>query len=152
MNHSNTHCLMCARVALLLQENGHPFLIHEFQHSVFVVGDHQFFRGYCMLLFKDHIRELHELEPIVHSTLFTELMIAGRAIVDTFQPWKMNYSCYGNVVPHIHWHLFPRYDSDSDREQVPWFHADKFEEHMIDELTAQHLAMQIRSKLLLSQS
>ncbi len=152
MNQSNTHCLMCARVALLLQEDGHPFLIHKFQHSVFVVGDHQFFRGYCMLLFKEHIRELHELEPIVHSALFTELMIAGRAIADTFQPWKMNYSCYGNVVPHIHWHLFPRYDSDPDRQQVPWHHADKFEKHMIDEAAAQHLATQIRSNLILSQS
>jgi DNA-binding winged helix-turn-helix (wHTH) protein/TolB-like protein/Tfp pilus assembly protein PilF len=30
----------------LLYNDGHPFLIHEFQHSVFVVGDHQFFRGY----------------------------------------------------------------------------------------------------------
>ena len=84
MNQSNTHCPMCERVALLLQKEGHPFLIHEFQHSVFVVGDHQFFRGYSMLLFKRHIRELHELKPIVQSALSTELMIAGRAVADTF--------------------------------------------------------------------
>ena len=148
MNQSNTHCPMCERVALLLQKEGHPFLIHEFQHSVFVVGDHQFFRGYSMLLFKEHVRELHELEPIVHSALFTELMVAGRAIADTVQPWKMNYSCYGNVVPHIHWHLFPRYASEPDREQVPWYHADKFEKHLIDESAAQQLATQIRSNLI----
>ena len=150
MNQPNTHCLMCERVALLLQEDEHPFLIHEFQHSIFVVCDYQFFRGYSVLLFKNHARELHELEPIVLTGLFNELMIAGRAINDTFQPWKMNYSCYGNVVPHIHWHLFPRYDSDPDREQVPWHHADKFEKHKIDEAAAQHLATQIRSKLFFS--
>jgi diadenosine tetraphosphate (Ap4A) HIT family hydrolase len=151
MNKLNTQCLLCERVALLLQGNGHPFLIHEFQHSLFVLGDHQFFRGYSMLLFKGHVRELHELDPIVQSTLFSELMIAGRAIADTFQPWKMNYSCYGNVIPHIHWHLFPRSDSDPDREQVPWFHGDKFEKHMINESAAHHLATQIRSKLILLQ-
>src|SRR4028118_51446 len=140
MDQSNTHCPMCERVALLLQGDGHPFLIHEFQHSVFVVGDNQFFRGYSLLLLKNHVRELHELKPKVQSILFAELMIAGRAIADAFEPWKMNYSCYGNVVPHIHWHLFPRYDSDADCEQVPWFHAGEFEKHLIEESEAQNLA------------
>ena len=74
---------MFERVALL-QEHGHPFLIHEFRHSVFVIGDHQFLRGYCMLLFKKHVRELHELELAIQSALVTELMIAGRAIADTY--------------------------------------------------------------------
>ena len=149
MNQSNNDCLMCQRVALVLQDDN-PFLIHEFQHSVFVVGDNQFFRGYSLLLLKNHVRELHELEPRVQSALFAELMIAGRAVVNAFEPWKMNYSCYGNVVPHIHWHLFPRYDSDPDREQVPWFHAGEFEKHLIEELTAQNLAAKIRAKLILS--
>ncbi len=149
MNQSNNDCVMCQRVALILQGDGHPFLIHEFQHSVFVVGDNQFFRGYSLLLLKNHVRELHELEPEIQSALFAELMIAGRAIADAFKPWKMNYSCYGNVVPHIHWHLFPRYDSDPDREQVPWFHADEFEKHLINESAAQNLAAEIRAKLIL---
>lgn len=142
---------MCRRVAAILTEDGNPFLIHEFPHSVFVIGDHQFFRGYCLLLFKEHARELHELETNVQSALFVELMIAGRAVADTFKPWKMNYSCYGNVVPHIHWHLFPRYESDADREQTPWFHASEFDRHSTDAKTAQNLAAQIRANLILPQ-
>jgi diadenosine tetraphosphate (Ap4A) HIT family hydrolase len=140
---------MCGRVAVLLQADENPFLIHEFEHSIFVVGDHQFFRGYSLLLLKKHQRELHELEPNVQAGLFAELMTAGRTVADTFKPWKMNYSCYGNVVPHIHWHLFPRYDSDPHREQVPWFHASEFEKHLIDAQTAQLLALKIKGNLIL---
>ena len=150
MRQSNNQCPMCHRIALLLQAASHPFLIHEFQHSIFVIGDHQFFRGYCLLLLKKHVRELHDLEPEIQADLFSELMIAGRAVAATFQPWKMNYSCYGNVVPHLHWHLFPRYESDSDREQVPWFHAGEFENHLIDDTAALNLATQIRSNMILS--
>jgi diadenosine tetraphosphate (Ap4A) HIT family hydrolase len=150
MNQSNNHCPMCERVALLLQDNERPFLIHEFQYSLFIVGDHQFFRGYSMLLFKKHVRELHEIEPGVQAALFSELMMAGRAVAATFQPWKMNYSCYGNVVPHIHWHLFPRYDSDPAREQVPWHYAKEFEKHLIDDTAAQNLAARIRANLIFS--
>jgi len=150
MNEPSNNCPMCGRVAALLQADENPFLIHEFEHSVFVVGDHRFFRGYSLLLLKKHERELHELEPSVQSTLFSELMTAGRAVADTFKPWKMNYSCYGNVVPHIHWHLFPRYDCDPHREQVPWFFAEEFEKHLIDGQEAKNLAAKIKEKLILS--
>src|SRR5688500_9931787 len=137
MNEPINNCPMCRRVTAFLQADENPFLIHEFEHSLFVVGDHQFFRGYSLLILKEHERELHELEPGVQSALFAELMTAGRAVAEAFKPWKMNYSCYGNLVPHIHWHLFPRYDSDPDREQVPWFHAGEFEKHLIDGQAAQ---------------
>ena len=84
-------CVLCERVDAS-RRNKNPHLIHEFRHSVFVVGDHQFYQGYSLLLLKDHVREMHELEPPVQSGLFAELMTAGRAIVKTFNPWKMNYS------------------------------------------------------------
>lgn len=149
MNEPINNCLMCSRIDTILQGKENPFLIHEFEHSVLVVGDHQFFRGYSLLLLKEHQRELHELEPSVQAGLFAELMTAGRAVAKAFEPWKMNYSCYGNVVPHIHWHLFPRYESDPHREQVPWFYADEFEKHLIDAQTAQLLALQIKENLIL---
>ena len=151
MNKSNNNCPLCKRVNTLLQTGENPFLIHEFEHSLFVVGDHQFFRGYSMLLLKKHERELHQLKSNVQSAVFAELMTAGRAVADTFKPWKMNYSCYGNVVPHIHWHLFPRYDSDPNREQVPWFYAGEFEKHSIDAQTAQNTAVKIKENLVLQQ-
>jgi len=30
---------------------------------------------------------------------------------DTFQPWELNFSCYGNAEPHVHWHIVPRYEA-----------------------------------------
>jgi diadenosine tetraphosphate (Ap4A) HIT family hydrolase len=74
-------------------------------------------------------------------------MRAGGALVKTFKPWKMNYSCYGNVDPHIHWHLFPRYDSETDHLNHPWLHAAKFTEHLIDAETAQDLAAMVKANL-----
>lgn len=149
VNKSINSCPMCERVAVLLHGGDNPFLIHEFEHTLFVVGDHQFFRGYSMLLLKKHERELHQLKSNVQSAVFAELMTAARGVADTFKPWKMNYSCYGNVVPHIHWHLFPRYDSDPNREQVPWFYADEFKKHLIDAQTAQNTAVKIKENLIL---
>ena len=142
-------CSICQRVALW-RDGRNPFFIHEFENSILVVGDHQFHKGYSLLLLKEHVRELHELEPEVFLALSQELLKAGRAIVETFKPWKMNYSCYGNVDPHIHWHLFPRYESEPDHLNHPWLHASKFREHLIDAETARDLGRRIKANLALS--
>jgi len=42
------------------------------------------------------------------SQFFDELMRAGRAVWQCFKPRKLDYACYGNVVPHVHWHIIPR--------------------------------------------
>ena len=140
-------CTICQRVSLW-RSGGNPFFIHEFENSIFVVGDHQFHKGYCLLLLKDHIRELHELESDVYLALCRELLRAGRAVIETFKPWKMNYSCYGNADPHIHWHLFPRYESDPDHLNHPWLYASRFKDHLINAETAREVSRMIKANLI----
>ena len=111
------------------------------------MGDHQFHKGYCLLLLKEHVRELHELKPETYLALCTELFEAGRAIAETFKPWKMNYSCYGNLDPHIHWHLFPRYEADPDHLNHPWLHAAEFKDHLINDEAARDISRRIEVNL-----
>ncbi len=139
-------CLICDRVHSA-REGRNPFLIAEFDHSIFVVGDHQFHRGYSLVLLKEHIREPHELAPDLQAAHFADVMRAGRAANEAFKPWKINYACYGNSEPHVHWHIFPRYSDDADRERNPWLHADRFRGHAIDSSTARDLAARIRVHL-----
>jgi diadenosine tetraphosphate (Ap4A) HIT family hydrolase len=139
-------CLICERITWW-KSGTSPYFIHEFQHSIMVVGDHQFHKGYCLVLLKDHTRELHELVPEVQAQLWQEVMRAGQAVVSTFQPWKMNYACYGNAEPHVHWHLFPRYDSEPDHTRNPWLHSLRFKDYLISHETARELATLLRKAL-----
>ncbi|HYE79088.1 MAG TPA: HIT family protein [bacterium] len=136
-------CSICNRLDRW-HRGENPYVIHEFPHSLWVVGDHQFHPGYTLLLLKEHVRELHELPRGVQLAFFDEVMTAGQVIVDLFQPWKMNYSCYGNLDPHLHWHLFPRRADDPDRTGLPWKHADRFGGAAIGAEEAQALATRIR--------
>jgi diadenosine tetraphosphate (Ap4A) HIT family hydrolase len=140
------HCMVCDRLGWW-RRGENPYFIAEFTHSVLVVGDHQYHRGYCVLLLKDHVRDLHELPPEVQAATFADLMRATDAIVKTFQPDKMNHACLGNAVPHNHWHLMPRYASDPNFMEPPFTHAAEFKSHMIDAETARKLAAQIRANL-----
>lgn len=42
---------------------------------------------------------------------------------DLMSPTKINLASLGNVVPHVHWHIIPRWDSDSHFPDPIWASA-----------------------------
>lgn len=49
MGGETTACLICERVRMA-QEGRNPYLVAELDHTIVVVGDHQFHRGYTLVL------------------------------------------------------------------------------------------------------
>ena len=121
----NEPCGICEKLRLAA-EGRLPSLIHEFDQSILIAGDHQFYPGYCVLLAKSHAREMHELPESAARAIFDELMRASRAIAAAYQPHKLNHASLGNVVPHVHWHVFPRYVGDPKLLADPWSNAGSF--------------------------
>ncbi len=33
---------------------------------------------------------------------------------------------HGYAEPHVHWHIFPRYEDDPNLTSNPWLHAHRF--------------------------
>lgn len=114
------------------------------KHSIFVVGDHQWHRGYAVVVLKEHLREPYQLNPDVQREHFREVMRAAQALDKTFQPVKMNFSCYGNAEPHVHWHLVPRYADDPHAGKDPWEEVARFSEKTITSTEAREIASRIR--------
>ena len=84
---------------------------------------------------------------VQYGALMDELMQATRAIQAAFDPWKMNHACLGNMLPHVHWHIMPRYESDEDRFQNPWYHMEAFKTRLSDVSTRNRLIKRIRNHL-----
>jgi len=139
-------CLICTRV-LSARRGENKAVVAEFAESWFVVGDHQLFPGYGLVLAKNHVREMHDLPAPRQRALFDELMLATSAIARAFKPWKMNHASYGNMEPHVHWHIFPRYADDPQKESPVWVRMNEFARANCtpDELAA--IAQRIRAFL-----
>jgi diadenosine tetraphosphate (Ap4A) HIT family hydrolase len=114
------------------------------EHSIFVVGDHQWHRGYAVVALKEHVREPYLLAPDVQREHFREVMRAAQALDKTFLPVKMNFSCYGNAEPHVHWHIVPRYADDPHPGNDPWEDIARFGEKTITAAEAREIATRIR--------
>jgi len=98
--------------------------IAELGHCYVILGDAQFYRGYCVLFAKRHATELYLMPADEARALFDEMRLVAEAIAAVTKPWKMNYECLGNSEPHVHWHLFPRYESDELRFGPVWLRAE----------------------------
>lgn len=95
-------------------------VVWSFPHSIALLGAHQFYRGYCVLISRTHARELSALADGVRRTYLDEMCLLARAIEQAFRPHKLNYELLGNLVPHLHWHLFPRSADDPDVQSPVW--------------------------------
>ncbi len=139
-------CSLCDRLKLL-SEGNYPFLVHEFKNSFLVLGEHQFFLGYCVLISKNHYKEMTDIPVPEQTELFQEMMTASKLIEKSFGPDKMNMCSLGNVVPHVHWHFFPRYKTDAEFANPPWLSMHLFEKARIDETKREKLIEILRSNL-----
>lgn len=116
-------CLICTRIAEI-KGGTNPAFIAELETGYVVLGDFQYFKGYTLFLAKDHLTELHQLDPSRRALFLNEMSLVAEAVFHAFQPQKMNYELLGNSEPHLHWHLFPRYEADLAAKKGPIWYVD----------------------------
>jgi diadenosine tetraphosphate (Ap4A) HIT family hydrolase len=139
-------CSLCRDVEVALKGGKSSFyrLIGVNPHSIYVVGEHQYFPGYCMVIARSHEREMHHLPKEVQASIFADVMRLGVAVEKAFKPLKLNYASFGNVVEHLHWHVIPRYEWEPDPKAQPWKHEDKFKTKPTDAFLAAELIGALR--------
>lgn len=82
------------------------------KHSYVTLNRDQFFPGYVLLFTREHVTELFHLRPRMRGELMEEVSRVAQALQTVFRPDKINYELLGNMVPHMHWHLVPRFATD----------------------------------------
>ena len=63
-------------------------------------------------MLRRHATELFDLEREERARLIDDVSDVARALKLTFDARKVNYALFGNLVPHVHWHLIPRLATD----------------------------------------
>lgn len=119
----NANCPLCDRIEKL-RSGSDSKKIAEFSTSILVLGDYQFYRGSLCLILKDHVTELTHLSSGIYAEFLGEMVACARAMETICKPLKINYELLGNVCPHIHWHLFPRYKDDTQHRDPIWLRPD----------------------------
>lgn len=69
--------------------------------------------GFCRVIWNHHVAEMTDLSYSEREHLMTLVFAVEEAVRQVMQPDKVNIAALGNMVPHIHWHVIPRYQDDA---------------------------------------
>lgn len=116
---STSDCIICQKIRTIKNKQD-PYFVLELPTGYITLGYYQFFRGYTLFLCKKHVKELHELSPSFKLQFLKEMSLVAEAVFKAFKPIKLNYELLGNTIPHLHWHLFPRYRNDPLPKRPVW--------------------------------
>ena len=83
--------------------------VKELRWSTVYLNRNQTLPGRCIVACKEHKTEYFQLNPEANAGFFAELSLTALAIQNIFRPDKINYATYGDLVPHAHFHLVPKY-------------------------------------------
>ena len=102
----------CPFCQLVDDSRSRPNWIADFPNSVAILHFNQVFRGRSILITRNHHEDMLEIPEEEWRAINEELRELAQGIARALRPNRMNYANYGNVVPHQHWHIYPRYVGD----------------------------------------
>ena len=76
--------------------------------------------GLCRVIWNAHVREMTDLDAEQRGKLMTVVFAVETMIRELFSPEKINLASFGNMVPHIHWHVVPRWADDTHFPEPVW--------------------------------
>lgn len=76
--------------------------------------------GLCRVILNAHATEMTDL-PIEHRAAIMKAVCVTESILrELMHPDKINLASLGNVVPHVHWHIIPRWQNDTHFPDPIW--------------------------------
>lgn len=85
-----------------------------------VLADNPDYPGFCRVIFNRHVKEMTDLSSIERAHVMKVVFVVEAALRELMQPDKVNLATLGNQVPHVHWHVIPRFTDDAHFPDPIW--------------------------------
>ena len=97
-------CPLCQTVGGVLLWQGPQFRVIDAADDVYP--------GFTRVIWTEHVVEMTDLSAQDQYALMQAVLLVESVQRKILQPHKINLAAFGNVVPHLHWHIIPRWNDD----------------------------------------
>jgi diadenosine tetraphosphate (Ap4A) HIT family hydrolase len=111
------HCQLC--------NNEEEEILWQDRHCHIVLVKEPDYPGFCRVIANQHVKEMTDLDQAIRQHIMAVVFAVEKALRDTLNPDKINLASLGNQVPHIHWHIIPRYQDDPHFPAPIWAKAER---------------------------
>ena len=97
-------CELCA-------SDGGEILWRDKRCRIILVEDSDY-PGFCRVIWQEHIREMTNLVSADRAHFMSIVFAVEESLREIMKPDKINLASLGNMTPHLHWHVIPRFADD----------------------------------------
>ncbi len=76
--------------------------------------------GFCRVILNEHVMEMTDMDVSSRERLMNVVFATEAALRRAMHPDKINLASFGNLVPHLHWHVIPRFADDRHFPNSVW--------------------------------
>ena len=109
---NSDNCVLCS-------SQKYPIIWANYLLRIVLIND-QNYRGYCRVDLINHVKEMADLDEETRNEFMGVIFQTEKIIKEYLQPDKINLASLGNITPHLHWHIIPRYLSDNHFPDSIW--------------------------------
>lgn len=99
-------CLYCTKNSTL---NSLMIEITKLEISTLYLFKEQTYKGRCIVSFDKHVNELFELSEEELELFMQDVVKVAKTLKKVFNADKINYGIYSDKLPHLHFHIVPKY-------------------------------------------
>ena len=93
-------------------EDGGICLVRTKQYRIVAPCEPEFL-GLIRVIWNEHVVEMTDLEILPRNDFMRAVYFVEESVRQMMNPDKINLASLGNAVPHLHWHIIPRWLDDS---------------------------------------
>ena len=112
-----TDCVLC-------NSDGGTLLWHNDTLRVIDACDAAY-PAFTRVIWKSHVAEMTDLTVQQQQELMAIVLLVEKTQRDVLRPDKINLAAFGNMVPHLHWHVIARFGWDSHFPAPVWASAQR---------------------------
>jgi len=109
---NDNSCPLCRR--------GAESVLWQDAHCRVIAAPQPGYPGLCRVIWHEHVREMTDLARERRAHLMAVVWAVEEALRQALAPAKINLASLGNQVPHLHWHVIPRFADDAHFPDAIW--------------------------------
>ncbi len=90
------------------------------ENEDFFILKHDSFLPWIKLFTKKEYKELSEIPFDLKIKMYGLIEDIEIALIDFYSPDKINIASFGNILPHMHWHIIARFKNDPYFPKTTW--------------------------------
>jgi diadenosine tetraphosphate (Ap4A) HIT family hydrolase len=115
---------MACDLCNLLAAPGNALIWADERVSMVAVDEPEY-PGFTRVVWNAHVKEMTDLPVDDRVHIMNVVWAVESAQRQVFAPEKINLASFGNMTPHVHWHVIPRYRDDAHFPNPTWAVAER---------------------------